>query len=42
ALMAIAQIAQQKDFEKQWLSARDTQAIRNLLLLSARKRDTRF
>jgi len=42
ALMAIAQIAQQKDFEKQWLSARDTQAIRNLILLSARKRDTRF
>jgi amino acid transporter/mannitol/fructose-specific phosphotransferase system IIA component (Ntr-type) len=42
ALMAIAQIAQEKDFEKQWLSARDTQAIRNLILLSARKRDTRF
>jgi len=42
ALMAIAQIAQQKDFEKQWLSSRDTQAIRNLILLSARKRDTRF
>jgi len=42
ALMAIAQIAQQKDFEKQWLSARDAQAIRNLLLLSTRKRDTPF
>jgi APA family basic amino acid/polyamine antiporter len=42
ALMAIAQIAQQKDFESRWLSARDTQAIRNLLLLSARKRDERL
>jgi hypothetical protein len=37
--MAIAQIAQEKDFEKQWLEARDTEAIRNLILLSARKRD---
>ena len=42
ALMAIAQIAQQKDFENQWLSARDAQAIRNLILLSTRKRDTPF
>ena len=40
ALMAIAQIAQEKDFEQQWLAARDTAAIRNLILLSARKRDT--
>ncbi len=39
ALMAIAQIAQQKQFEQQWLSARDTEAIRNIILLSARKRD---
>ncbi|MHC4495260.1 MAG: amino acid permease, partial [Planctomycetota bacterium] len=39
ALMAIAQIAQQKDFEQQWLAARDTEAIRNLILLSTRKRD---
>jgi len=39
ALMAIAQIAQEKDFEKRWLAARDTSAIRNLLLLSTRKRD---
>jgi APA family basic amino acid/polyamine antiporter len=39
ALMAIAQIAQEKNFEKQWLEARDTEAIRNLILLSARKRD---
>ena len=42
ALMAIAQIAQEKHFEKQWLTARDTQAIRNLILLSTRKRDTNF
>jgi len=39
ALMAIAQIAQEKDFEKRWFAARDDDAIRNLLLLSARKRD---
>jgi len=39
ALMAIAQIAQEKDFEQRWLAARDTAGIRNLILLSARKRD---
>ena len=39
ALMAIAQIAQDKDFERRWLAARDTEAIRNLILLSARRRD---
>jgi amino acid transporter/mannitol/fructose-specific phosphotransferase system IIA component (Ntr-type) len=39
ALMAIAQIAQEKDFQQQWLEARDTEAIRNLILLSKRKRD---
>jgi mannitol/fructose-specific phosphotransferase system IIA component (Ntr-type) len=38
ALMAIAQIAQENDFEQRWLSARDTEAIRNLILLSTRKR----
>ncbi len=40
ALMAIAQIAQGENFEKQWLEARDIQAIRNLILLSTRKRDS--
>lgn len=40
ALMAIAQIAQEKDFEKRWLVARDIEAIKNLILLSTRKRDT--
>jgi len=39
ALMAIAQIAQEKDFEKKWLSARGVEGIRNLILLSTRKRD---
>jgi mannitol/fructose-specific phosphotransferase system IIA component (Ntr-type) len=41
ALMAIAQIAQEKDFEKRWLAARDAEGIRNLVLLSKRTRDTR-
>jgi len=40
ALMAIAQIAQEKHFEARWLAARDPAAIRNLILLSTRKRDT--
>jgi amino acid transporter/mannitol/fructose-specific phosphotransferase system IIA component (Ntr-type) len=40
ALMAIAQIAQEKQFEDRWLTARDSEAIRNLILLSTRKRDT--
>jgi amino acid transporter len=40
ALMAIAQITQHKDFEQKWLTARDTEAMRNLILLSKRKRDT--
>jgi mannitol/fructose-specific phosphotransferase system IIA component (Ntr-type) len=39
ALMAIAQVAQEKDFEKRWLAARNNEAIRNLILLSTRKRD---
>lgn len=40
ALMAIAQITQEKDFRKRWLSARDIEGLRNLILLSARKRDS--
>ncbi|MHC4906147.1 MAG: amino acid permease, partial [Planctomycetota bacterium] len=40
ALMAIAQIVQEKDFYQRWFAARDTAALRNLLLLSKRKRDT--
>lgn len=40
ALMAIAQVSQEKDFEQRWLDARDAAGIRNLILLSTRKRDT--
>ena len=40
ALMAIAQVVQEKDFYDRWFAARDTDALRNLLLLSKRKRDT--
>ncbi len=41
ALMAIAQIAQEKDFEKRWLAARGIEGIKNLILLSKRTRDAR-
>ena len=40
ALMAIAQIAQEKDFEQRWMAARNIEALRNLILLSTRRRDT--
>jgi amino acid transporter/mannitol/fructose-specific phosphotransferase system IIA component (Ntr-type) len=39
ALMAIAQIAQEPGFEGRWMGARDAEALRNLILLSTRKRD---
>ena len=39
ALMAIAQIAQEANFEKKWLAARNTEELRDVILLSARKRD---
>jgi amino acid transporter len=39
ALMAIAQIAQEADFEKRWLAAPGPDELRNLILLSTRKRD---
>ncbi|MBN1816895.1 MAG: amino acid permease [Sedimentisphaerales bacterium] len=39
ALMAIAQIAQEKNFDKRWLNARDAEGLRNMILLSTRKRD---
>ena len=39
ALMAIAQIAQEKDFEKKWLAARNSEELRDVVLLSSRKRD---
>ena len=39
ALMAIAQIVQEKQFEEKWLRARGVEGVRNLILLSARQRD---
>jgi len=41
ALMAIAQIAQEKHFEQRWLAARGPAEIRNLILLSTRKREAK-
>ena len=38
ALVAIAHIVQQKDFEEQWQSLRNNEQIRDFLLLSSRKR----
>lgn len=38
ALAAIAQIAQDKDFSENWLKADGIEALRNILLLSERKR----
>ena len=39
ALMAIAYIAQELDFEQKWLAARNTHDLRDVILLSNRKRD---
>ncbi len=41
ALMAIAQIVQEKDFRKRWIDAPNAEHLRDLLLLSNRKRETR-
>lgn len=38
ALMAIAQIIQQPDFEKGWLNARTLEELRDIILLAERKR----
>jgi mannitol/fructose-specific phosphotransferase system IIA component (Ntr-type) len=37
-LAAIAQIAQDKDFDKSWLKARNVEELRDILLLAERKR----
>jgi hypothetical protein len=37
--MAIAQTAQEKGFEKNWLAARNIEELRGVILLSSRKRD---
>jgi amino acid transporter len=38
ALAAVAQIAQGKNFNKNWMEARDTEELRNLILIAERKR----
>ena len=38
ALAAIAEIAQAKDFDKSWLSARGEEALRNIILTAERRR----
>lgn len=38
ALAAIAQIAQDKDFDKSWLAARNCEELRDIVLLAERKR----
>ncbi|MBN1796231.1 MAG: amino acid permease [Sedimentisphaerales bacterium] len=37
-LSAIAQVVQEPAFEKKWMSAKNTQALRDIILLSGRKR----
>ena len=39
ALMAIAYIVQETDFEKKWMAARNIDELRDVILLSNRKRD---
>ncbi len=39
ALMAIAHIAQEEGFEDRWLSAPEAEGLRDICLLSDRKRD---
>ena len=38
ALAAIAQIAQDKNFDKRWMNARNTEELRHVILLAERKR----
>ena len=38
ALSAIAQVVQDKTFEKRWLAAKDAHGLRDVIHLSARKR----
>jgi len=41
-LSAIAQIVQDPNFEKKWMEARNIQALRDIVLLGKRRRDTLF
>jgi hypothetical protein len=38
--MAIANLVQEKDFEKRWMSARNTEELRDVILLSNRIRES--
>ena len=40
ALMAIANLVQEHDFEKRWMAARNTEELRDVILLSNRKRES--
>ncbi len=37
-LSAIAQVVQNPDFDRKWMAARNDQALRDIVLLSKRKR----
>ncbi|MDZ7795963.1 MAG: hypothetical protein U5N56_02485 [Candidatus Marinimicrobia bacterium] len=40
ALMAIANLVQESDFEKRWMEARNAEELRDVILLSSRKRES--
>jgi len=40
ALMSIAQIVQEPDFNRKWMKARDTRELKDVILLSQRKRES--
>ncbi|MEA2077622.1 MAG: amino acid permease [Candidatus Marinimicrobia bacterium] len=40
ALMAIANLVQESDFNKRWMSARNTEELKDVILLSNRKRES--
>ncbi len=40
ALMAIANLVQETDFDKRWMAARNTEELRDVILLSNRKRES--
>ena len=38
--MAIAEIAQEVDFEKKWLEAKSIEELRDMIILSTRRRES--
>ena len=40
ALMTIAHLVQEPDFEQRWAKARNAEELRDVVLLSSRKRET--